>query len=109
MDITQLSRQERVEMVDTLLGKYVTATIIKAGKIELVGWGREFDKDCDVFTLYLNGEPLAKNCVFYEDALDESVAYIPFEHHEDFKYIEDTLSTDGYDWQECVVASLDKN
>lgn len=113
MDISQLSRDERVEMADKLLGTHVAATILKAGKIELVGWGREFGKDCDTFTLWFDGSRLARDCVFYETALDNSVAYIPFEHHQDFKYIEDTLSSDGYDWQECVVASvlasLDKN
>jgi hypothetical protein len=109
MDISQLSRQERVNLVPLLLGNHVTATILKAGKLELVGWGREFDTDCSTFTLYVNGEALATNCVFYEDALDESFMYIHPDHHDDFKYIEDTLASDGYDWQECVVASLDKN
>lgn len=113
MDISQLSRDERVEMADKLLGTYVAATILKSGKIELVGWGREFGKDCDTFTLWVDGSRLARDCVHYETALDESFLYIPSEYLNDYLYIEDTLVKDGYDWQECVVASvlasLDKN
>lgn len=109
MDISQLSREERVAMVGKLLGKHVTATIFKSGKVELVGWGREFDTDCDTFTLWFDGNRIARDCIFWEDALSKSYEYIPPEYLDDFKDVEDTLSVDGYDWQECVVASLDKN
>lgn len=109
MDISQLSRKERVNLVPLLLGNRIDATIIEQGAIKITGRGHEFATDCDTFALWLDGKQLAKDCVFWEDVVDQSAAFIPFEHHEDFRLIEEILSEDCYDWQECVVASLDNN
>jgi len=102
-NMENLTREERVALVERLVGKFVYATILKKGDFELVGFGREYDTDCDMFNLLYQGELYVSDKGFWQDALDDCHLVAP-----ELSEMYDVLADEGYDWQQCVVSSQRK-